>query len=447
MQTETLGEIVAPSGKLLVVDPGYLGWWCHDQDPGPDPPPPVSEDIGEIVDIQIEGRDAEAAGKAYDRQWHPRFLFDIPRKHFGSTREHFQKEIGKHEYLASLSILPQRVTHLRRVDLALEHGRGAGEMQMHGMWIPVFGGLPSRPLPVTGERFQTGPDEGRWRRIIIVVSDGVVAESRLAGRVMVDAARLILADADALGGWVHDEPLDGLVDFVFWGKDAAEVAAATKAPRISGEQYGWKGLTEDEIAAHAADVRKMKESGKLKFACDFRPHSHYYLLNDQIRTTSTESGVVTIASAKFCGFSTSWGDGIFPVHADFAADGSLLKIRLELGCDEIVERQRKFEERWVGIFAKYALVSKQVTKDGKPVCWLFREQTDRENDSGWRIFAGDEQQEYLDNADNIDLVPLRDLISKDKSLEEIFRTPTGSAFERDGANGAFRLVDWRPSED
>jgi len=45
-------------------------------------------------------------------------------------------------------------------------------------------------------------------------------------------------------------------------------------------------------------------------------------------------------------FMTTWGDGAFPVEVDLDATGQVVQVRLDLGCDEIVQRQRELEERW-----------------------------------------------------------------------------------------------------
>ncbi len=44
------------------------------------------------------------------------------------------------------------------------------------------------------------------------------------GDVMVDWAKLAFVDADALGLWEHNDTLNGLADFVYWGRDAEQVA-------------------------------------------------------------------------------------------------------------------------------------------------------------------------------------------------------------------------------
>jgi len=72
-ESVVLGEINTPSGVLLVLDPGLGRFWRH----GAQPCSPRRAD-GDETDIEIVGPDAVAAGRAYDRQFDPRYLFDIP---------------------------------------------------------------------------------------------------------------------------------------------------------------------------------------------------------------------------------------------------------------------------------------------------------------------------------------------------------------------------------
>lgn len=43
-------------------------------------------------------------------------------------------------------------------------------------------------------------------------------------------SRLMLVDAVALQEWEHEEPLDGKADYVFWGLEAPNAAAALGVP-------------------------------------------------------------------------------------------------------------------------------------------------------------------------------------------------------------------------
>jgi hypothetical protein len=140
-------------------------------------------------------------------------------------------------------------------------------------------------------------------------------------------------------------------------------------------------------------------------------------------------------------FMSTWGDGAYPVEADLNASGQVLRVRIELGCDETVQRRRAVEERWFGEFAKRAIVSARVTRDGEPVRYLYRETPDHAEDSGWRVFAGDESDEYANTAGNASVLPLRDLLARDKELESILRTPAPCTFERKDAAAPFEKID------
>ena len=107
---------------------------------------------------------------------------------------------------AQLEVVPERVSHARRVTLALEQGAGAGEVMFHGIWAGVIADLPPGPLAVVGEEMPEGdPDAGRLRRVVIEARPGTVARSERFAYVMVDWARLLAVDVEALAGWRHGE--------------------------------------------------------------------------------------------------------------------------------------------------------------------------------------------------------------------------------------------------
>ncbi|GAB1644415.1 hypothetical protein KRMM14A1259_48380 [Krasilnikovia sp. MM14-A1259] len=84
-----------------------------------------------------------------------------------------------------------------------------------------------------------------WTQIRIGLRDEVAVASRPFGDIGVDCARFMFADAHALGSWVDNVPLDGLADLVFWGRDAADIAAEFGAQRTRppGEDcYGWLNM-------------------------------------------------------------------------------------------------------------------------------------------------------------------------------------------------------------
>jgi hypothetical protein len=74
--------------------------------------------------------------------------------------------------------------------------------------------------------------------------------------------------------------------------------------------------------------------------------------------------------------------------------------------------------------------SDRITVDGARIGYMYREQPDKENDSGWRFFAGDESQEYSDNPDHFAIYEVNTLCNYDPAIIPFLQAPTGSAFGR-----------------
>lgn len=349
-RVECLGKVTVPSGTVIVIDTGLLMLWCHDRPPSiqdGDAPDDVVRAANSSVDFRIEGPDADRAGRHFDRQPHPGYLFDIPAHGVEQLEQSFAECVGQSNLDARLTRLSARVTHRQRVDLATAYGNGAGEVFFQGITAPVVAAVPhDRALAVLGERMPPGPYEDRWRRVWLeCLPNSQVAETILIGHAAVDEARLMVADVDALGAWQHETPLDGLADYVFWGRDAATVADLTEAPQLAEGQWGWLDLPVREAAERGMAVEALRNKGTLRFAGDFRPHSHHYLVMKQVRATPTESGVIEVGGARVCTFMTTWGDGFYPTYREMDADGELVRISIDLGNDAIVARQREMESR------------------------------------------------------------------------------------------------------
>lgn len=264
---------------------------------------------------------------------------------------------------------------------------------------------------------------------------------------LVDEARLLFADPQVLGHWRANEPADGLADVVFWGRDETAAAEQTGASTVDdgGDTpiYGWVDRPLVEAVELLQRLEALQADG-LRFATDFRPHDDHHRILGQARRTYTGSGVIDVAGQPVTGFFTSWGDGAFPVFCDQAADGSLVRVRVELGAPEIVSRTRRFEEMWFGELAKLALVSTRVTREGAAIGWLYREAPDRDDDSGWRILAGEESDEYTDDPSNVVALPLREVIRHHPDIEPFLTSPFPTAFTRD-TSGTFHRDDPQPS--
>lgn len=340
-----LGDITCPSGELVVVDAGYLRMWSGDRSPATLDPAVVplndrerSKDaITRGVDFDVAGPDAEAAAGSFDRQA-GLTLYDIPGDHAGSFRASFREHCRTEGFDAELVARQTRVPHRERARRAA--AAGGQEFVVFGLPVVAVGGLPvDRPLPVEGVLRNYGDPVGtRWEQVRVIAGTGSVARTAPIGDIGVDWARFLLGDAEALGSWRHDESVDGLADVVLRGADAAAAAAAHHAAplTIEGEDraFGWANLDGRDAADRARAVENwIRADPARKLTVDVRPHSHDWRVMREVRSSPHRAGTVLVGGARMLCAMTSWGDGIFGVHADYDAAGGLVAVRLVLGDD------------------------------------------------------------------------------------------------------------------
>ena len=198
-------------------------------------------------------------------------------------------------------------------------------------------------LPVSGLRIDSGPFAGMWQAIFVdFVERPHAARTVEAGQIIVDAARAGFFDVDAVAAWQHDLPVDGRADVAFWGLHGEEVARRFNAGRIEEDNFGWMDLPVQQAQQVAQQLDQLRNTGELRFAYDFRPHSHHYVLMKQVRSRPTESGVIGIGGQQaVCGFMTSWGDGEFPVMLDFDEAGTLTRCGIFLATEQAQENMRQ----------------------------------------------------------------------------------------------------------
>lgn len=84
------------------------------------------------------------------------------------------------------------------------------------------------------------------------------------------------------------------------------------------------------------------------------------------------------------------------------------------------------------IYAPHSLV-----KEKKKVRFMYREKPDNDQDSGWRVFSGDEDQSYIDNPDNMGIYSAEEIVKVDPDIQKYLDMPLGTAFEREDSHKDF----------
>ncbi|MBS1120028.1 MAG: hypothetical protein H6Q90_2256 [Deltaproteobacteria bacterium] len=186
-----------------------------------------------------------------------------------------------------------------------------------------------RPLTVIGVPVAQGRFTACWDHVAVVLGDGAVASSKKLGEAAVDFGQLICMDHAVIDHWQHEDSLDGRADFVFWGRDAALLAAVVRAPRLE-QGYGWTNLTVAEAEAKADEAARRKASNKWLLAAELRPHSHHFQVVAAAHRGPHGAGTLELAGAQILLFSTTWGNGVFPIYQDLGADDQPVQVRIQL---------------------------------------------------------------------------------------------------------------------
>ncbi|MFJ4779523.1 hypothetical protein [Streptomyces sp. NPDC088762] len=338
-ETFELGTITCPSGNLVLIDAGHLGLWSGEQSPADIDPaylgiedPATAADVTGAIDFAVTGPDASQAVRTFHRQPGP-MLHDIPASKAAELEATFNEHCRTARLHARLEALPIREPHAHRARRTAEEG--GGSFLIFGVPVIAVGGIPrNRHLPVLATQVDHSNGIGtRWSEISIRTSDGQVHSSLSLGDIGVDWARILFGDTDALNTWQHDEPVDGMADVAFWGAAADEAATTFAAPELGepGEDgiHGWTGLPLPKAIDKARTLSRWKDETGRRMAVDFRPHSHHWQIMRDVRASPHGAGTIDLGPARLLCAMTTWGDGYFPVTADYDASGNLLAVRVQ----------------------------------------------------------------------------------------------------------------------
>ena len=104
------------------------------------------------------------------------------------------------------------------------------------------------------------------------------------------------------------------------------------------------------------------------------------------------------------------------------------------------------EEGLVERYARRCFVTRRVLDDGCPVGYVYREEPDDEEDSGWRLTANDESDDYMDDAENLAYVSLGVVLNLDDTFIELLDEPAGAAYVRNPETGQFEPCEDEDSD-
>lgn len=86
--------------------------------------------------------------------------------------------------------------------------------------------------------------------------------------------------------------------------------------------------------------------------------------------------------------------------------------------------------RDLGVSRSGAFATDRITVEGKKVGYMYREKPDREEDSGWRFFAGDEDQAYIDDSSHTQIFAVNTIANYDPDIIPYLDTPAPCAYEK-----------------
>ena len=96
---------------------------------------------------------------------------------------------------------------------------------------------------------------------------------------------------------------------------------------------------------------------------------------------------------------------------------------------------------WTEPNGEGCIVSDKITKEGFKVGYMYREEPDNNvPDSGWRFMAGNEDDEYINNPDNVHIFAINTICNYDRDIIPFLKSKIGNAYIRVN-NSTFEIDD------
>ena len=86
----------------------------------------------------------------------------------------------------------------------------------------------------------------------------------------------------------------------------------------------------------------------------------------------------------------------------------------------------------------YCIASDRITVDGEKVGFMYREEKEDDDDSGWRFLAGDETDEYLEDTHHFMMFDVNYIANLDAAIIPYLKWKKSTEFERIAGTDEFK---------
>ena len=119
-----------------------------------------------------------------------------------------------------------------------------------------------------------------------------------------------------------------------------------------------------------------------------------------------------------------WDTAIDELESEYEPDTEAVSefVKLREYCEPSIRRK--------ALMSQLCVVSKKVSRDGWKVGFMLREEPGDDEDSGWQFFAGDEDDEFTKNIENLELCPVYSITGIDPALISYIESPAGTRLVR-----------------
>ena len=99
--------------------------------------------------------------------------------------------------------------------------------------------------------------------------------------------------------------------------------------------------------------------------------------------------------------------------------------------DKFIKVEIKKLIDWNEANGSSCFASDKITKEGFKVGYMYREQPEEgKPDSGWRFLAGNEDDEYINNPDNIHIFDINTICNYDNEITPYLKAQVGTSYVR-----------------